>query len=202
MDNYIKDLIHVIRQCDMENTYKMAWARSIVETCVLNPKIKEIHFDQLASLIFGYYWNQTIFFELQQGPNYQKKPEIHQMTLEKIDEYRSEYGYKPERYTKVEDKVSIVNREISTVLRKDVCWRFLEVGGQHYNFYNLDRDNRTIVVHQPALMREYADILFELINYRWTQKLEGFNDTPRISQKVRGTDRENIRRSFRRRFYR
>jgi hypothetical protein len=44
------------------------WIRSIVETCVLNPDQPVIHFDELSSKIFGYYWNQTIFFDLEQGP--------------------------------------------------------------------------------------------------------------------------------------
>ncbi len=46
----------------------------------------------------------------------------------------------------------------------------------------------------PELIKEYSDILFELINYRWTQKLEEFNHSPRISKKVLGTDRERVRR--------
>ena len=36
--------------------------------------------------------------------------------------------------------------------------------------------------------------MFELINYRWAQKLEECNSSPRISKKVRGTDREKINR--------
>ena len=52
----------------------------------------------------------------------------------------------------------------------------------------------TINVRYPELIKEYSDILFELINYRWTQKLEEFNHSPRISRKVLGTDRERVRR--------
>ena len=44
-------------------------------------------------------------------------------------------------------------------------------------------------------VEEYSDILFELINYRWTQKLEEFNHSPRISKKVLGTDRERVKRN-------
>jgi hypothetical protein len=36
--------------------------------------------------------------------------------------------------------------------------------------------------------------LLELISYRWTQILETFNSFPKIANKVKGTDRENIKR--------
>ena len=39
-------------------------------------------------------------------------------------------------------------------------------------------------------MKEHSRLLFQLINYRWSQKLEDLNNTPRISQKVRGVDRD------------
>ena len=31
MEKYIKDLTTIIRDCNMENTYKMSWVRSLVE---------------------------------------------------------------------------------------------------------------------------------------------------------------------------
>ena len=62
MEPYIKKLSEIIRNSDMNNTYKMVWIRSIVETCVLVPDKETIHFDDLSPKIFGYYWNQTIFF--------------------------------------------------------------------------------------------------------------------------------------------
>ena len=42
MDQYIKDLTYVIQNGEMENTYKMVWVRSIVETCVLDPNVQKI----------------------------------------------------------------------------------------------------------------------------------------------------------------
>ena len=45
MGKYIRDLCEVIRDGDMENTYKMVWIRSLVETCVLEPSLKTIDFD-------------------------------------------------------------------------------------------------------------------------------------------------------------
>jgi len=89
MDSYIKDLCDVIQNGEMENTYKMVWIRSIVETCVLEPSIQTIPFDKLSKKICGYYWNQTIYFDLEQSPNPQKRPEIYQIVVEEIERYRS-----------------------------------------------------------------------------------------------------------------
>ena len=41
MDNYIKDLINLIENGKMDNTYKMAWIRSIVESCEKDQKKQE-----------------------------------------------------------------------------------------------------------------------------------------------------------------
>lgn len=176
MDKYIKDLTTIIRDCSMENTYKMVWIRSLVEFSVKYPQKKNIHFNDLSPFIFKYYWNQTIFFNLNQGPNPIKKPEIHQIVLKEIERYQSKFGYKPIFYTRIQNRVNI------------------DVGKKVYPIYKLDRKNLCLELFHPELLKEYSDILFQLINYKWVQKLEKLNSSPRISKKVNGTDRENIRR--------
>jgi len=195
MDKYIQDICEVIRSGEMENTYKMVWIRSIVETCVLEPSIKIIHFDNLSRKIFGYYWNQTIFFDLEQSPNPNKRPEIYQIVFEEIERYRSRFGFQPKWFSRTESQLEIPVNKISSVLTKDVCWRFPKVGNKTYDLYELNKPDRTVTLHHPEKIKEYSRILFDLINYRWSQKLEEFNHSPRISKKVRGTDRETIRRT-------
>jgi hypothetical protein len=68
MDTYIEDLCHVIRSGDMQNTYKAAWIRAIVEICVLEDGGGAIQFDQIARKMFAYYWNQTIFSDSSKAP--------------------------------------------------------------------------------------------------------------------------------------
>ena len=195
MDRYIKDLCEIIQNGDMENTYKMVWIRSIIETCVIEPTITKIHFDKLSRKIFGYYWNQTIYFDLEQSPNPNKRPEIYQIVVEEITRYRSKFGYQPKWFTEIESRLTVPKQRINSVLAKDVCWRFLKVSGSYFDIYELDKSNRIITPYRADLLREYSTILFDLINYRWTQKLEEFNHSPRISKKVKGTDREDIKRS-------
>ena len=195
MHEYIRDLAYIIKNGEMENTYKMAWVRSIVEHCVINPDKPQIHFDELSKRVFGNYWDQLIFFKLEQSPNPYKKPEICQIVLDQIRKYQSHFGFKPEWFSKIEHKVLVPQSKISTVLSKDVCWRFLRVSGNTFDIYHLDKARKIIEVRRPDLINQYSDVLFELINYRWSQKLEEFNHSPRITKKVRGTDREQIRRS-------
>ena len=190
MDGYIKELTNIISNGSMENTYKMSWIRSIVETCEKQQK-KTIHFDELSPLIFKYYWNQSIFFNLQQGPSIKRKPKIQQLVEKQIRKYKSKHGTQPITFIKVEDKVKIPVKQISTVLKQDVCKRFLILDKKVFNTYKYDLEKRTINILKPELINEYSDILYQLINYRWTQKLEDTDGSPRISKKVRGVDREN-----------
>ena len=85
MNNYIEDLTTIISDCSMENTYKMSWSRALVEHAYNYPHKKEIHFDRISELMFKYYWDQTIFFNLEQGSNLKKKPTIIQIVNSEIE---------------------------------------------------------------------------------------------------------------------
>lgn len=172
--------------------------RSIVEYLINNPCEDTIKFDELSPLIFKYYWNQIIFFDLQQGSNPDKPPEICQIVKKKIDLYK---GKKPEVFTRVLTTIDVPVKEISNVLIKDVSWRFLEIDGNTLDLYELNKNTREIKIKHSDIVRNNADILFELINYRWVQELEKYNSSPRISKKVNGTNREDIKRGSLRKFH-
>ncbi len=194
MENYIKDLSYVIQNGSMTNTYKMVWIRAIVETCVENPNLKLIHLDQLSEKIFGYYWDQAIFFDLKQGASIKQNPVIYQLVLKQINKYRKAYGNQPKFYYKVSSKVEVPLKEIGYELRKYVSDLFPKVGNKKYNIYDLDKPNRTVAPYRPDLLNQYSDILFPMISFRLTQKLEEFNDSPRIAKKVKGVEKREIRR--------
>ena len=101
MNRYIAELTEVIATGAMDNTYKVAWARALVELCVERSPRQEYHFDEFATLIFKYYWNQSIFFGLQQGPSANRRPEIHAMALQAIDEYQLAEGLQPRTFIEV-----------------------------------------------------------------------------------------------------
>jgi 5-methylcytosine-specific restriction endonuclease McrA len=176
----------------MDNTYKVAWARALAELCVEHSPRQDYHFDEFAALVFKYYWNQSIFFGLQQGPSANRRPEIHAMVLQAIDEYQLAEGLQPRTFIEVAQTIDLPVQSISTVLAQDVCKRFVRLDKRVIDTYEFDLKQRTIRVKHPQLIKEHADILFQLINYRWAQKLEDIDGSPRIAKKIKGVDREQV----------
>lgn len=206
MNNYIKDFNQLIINCNFENTYKMAWAKAIIEICIENnsdDELVNITFDQISSKILKYYWNQTIYFNLIQGSNLSKIPEILTITKKLIDDYFNTFNTKfPERFEKIESKLNKNNlnkniSKISKVLKKDVCWRFLNLNNKKYDIYKLNKEegNIELKLENVKAIKDYSDLLLQVVNYRWTQILENFNHSPRISSKVRAIDDNSIKRS-------
>ena len=190
MEKYISDLIAAISYTSLENTYKMSWARALVELCIDHPTRHDFHLDEFSPLVFKYYWNQSIFFDLQQGPSVKKRPVIHVLVLRAIDKYRTSVGPRPKTFIKARGDVEIPTQKISSVLAQMPCSRFLKLGRQVIDTYTFDLKQRTIRVKHPQLIKEHADILFQLINYRWAQKLEDIDGSPRIAKKIKGVARD------------
>ena len=88
MDNdFYKLFKRIIRECNYDNTYKMAWAKALVEISLTKDDSSEyicITLDEIADKFIKYYWNQTIFFDLIQGSNINKIPVVIQDVKELI----------------------------------------------------------------------------------------------------------------------
>jgi hypothetical protein len=194
MNPTLSNWFEVIKNCSVNNTYKMGWGKSIVECCFENESEELISFDKISMKMFKYYWNQTIFFDLQQGSNPNKPPTFVSYVKSKIEEYQSQYGLQPKEFERIEDKIDVDLKYLNRILTENVSYRFLEVGGKEYELYELDIKSRTIIVKNPQILKEYSDILFEIINYRWVQILETYNSSPRISKKIKITDRGGVER--------
>ena len=191
MNPYLKKVLDLINNGKMVNTYKMSWIRSIVESCEKSSK-KNIHLDELSRLIFKYYWNQCIFFNLNQSHNRKNKPKIIQIVENSIKEYQSLRGFKKETFIRIENEIKIPEKKISSVLKKDVCEKFLNLGGKVYKIYDYDPSKREIKLSNPRVLKTYSEILYNSINYRWTQELETMDGSPRISKKIKGVDRDQF----------
>lgn len=210
MDDYIRAWTEIIAHCQFDNTYKMAWAKSLLELSVFAEEFGEspvtFLFADIAALCLKHYWNQTIYFDLIQGSNLKKIPEIHTHAKVLIARYREETrDLSPKRFERVdfeslgmkEDHRTAVKRTVRT-LKKDVCWRFPSLRRLTHLLYGLDKSQGTVTLQgrQLAKLKEFSEVLSALINYRWAQILEQFNHSPRISAKVRVMlDDEEIRRS-------
>ena len=194
MNKSIRDLLFVIRNCSVDNTYKMCWIKSIVECCIESPSETIITLERISKKMFNHYWNQTIFFQLRQSPNPVNQPVVLTYVRSKISEYEEEYGKVPKMFIRVESKIDIDTKHLIRIIKSNVATRFLKVEGKEFEIYKLDLNNSFIELPHPELIREYSDVILESINYRWSRILENFNSSPRISQKVKNIDQGKIKR--------
>lgn len=207
MNSYLENWLIIIDGMRNVNSYKLAWGRSLIELChSSNSEEAEIRFsfDQIAENFLKYFWNQTYFFKFYQGPA-RTKPVIQQITEEMIEWYQSNelttmpvwfdqaklvFLREPHRYQK-----SL--KRISAAMAHDVAWRFSFIDDETINLYILDLQKREVVFTREQLesVKEHAFVLSQLINYRWAQLLEKFNQSPRIASKVKGMSDEQLRRN-------
>lgn len=202
----------IIRNCNYDNTYKMAWAKAIVEISMeadysTSQEEYEITLESIACKIIKYYWNHTIFFNLIQGSNRLKPPKILSLTRELIDEYQLLETKQPIRFEKVqytlENDITLKKyyyrtiKKIITVLKADVSYRFLNIRGMaNTQVYKYKKGNNSLFINikDMKVLKNNALPIFDTINYRWSLILETFNSTPRICKKVRIVDDIKIRR--------
>ena len=208
--NFYKRFTKIIRECNYDNTYKMAWAKSLVEICSHNQietPVLTITLRDIAHKFLKYYWNQTIFFDLIQGSNPIKPPIILSLVKNLIENYFVAISKKqPEVFEKVEDRFKNIGLEkdyqktldnIAKILKNDVSWRFDSIqncSGKLYEYQQKD-DYLLIDIANANILKENEQDLYDLINYRWSLILESFNSSPRINKKVRIIDDRNIKRS-------
>lgn len=209
-NNFYSIFKRIIRECNYTNTYKMAWAKSLVEISLereYENEVVKITLEDIAHKCIKYYWNQTIFFDLIQGSNLLKTPVIIQNVKSLIQEYYHFIEHKkPDRFEKVEE---IIKNELSkeynscvsdvvSALKKDVSWRFTFIDGEnHSEIYKYIKGNDELEILRSNLniLKENSEDLFDLINYRWGLILETFNSSPRINRKVKIIDEQDVRRN-------
>lgn len=194
---YLKYFLDVIRHCSVDNTYKMAWARSLVELSLESPKTNKIYLSDIADKFFKYYWNQTIYFDLIQGSNLSKPPEIVSLVKNEISNYYKTINKNlPIHFERVKNNQIFIDKtSIIRLLKQDVSWRFLKLRNKDIPLYDYKKGSDFLVLKDVKILEEYSDILFESINFRWTQILENYNSSPRIAKKVRILDFDNLKRN-------
>ncbi|WP_105614723.1 HNH endonuclease [Vallitalea okinawensis] len=209
---FLSSWYDILRNCNYDNTYKMAWAKAIVEIALEADysnicETYEISLEAIAHKVIKYYWNQIIFFNLIQGSNPLRPPKILTLTKVLIDKYQSLETKQPIRFEKIQHV--LVNdialnkhfrstiKKITTVLKADVSYRFLNLGGKKLeDIYQYEKGDASLFIQAKDLktLKDNALQIFDTINYRWSLILETFNSTPRICKKVRIIDDVKIRR--------
>ncbi len=208
MVHLIDDFKKVIRECDYSNTYKMAWAKALVELSSIcnntnNDSIILSLYD-IATKMFKYYWDQTIYFNLyQSAPN--QPPIILQEVKKLINLYQeNKDDNKPIIFVKayqyinnnLKKQFESSIRKCITNIKSYVMPFFLNLSGNTYDFYQMNKKENYITISKNILTDIYNNQqdLFDLINYRWSLMLENYNSCPRIAKKVRIMDEQEVRR--------
>ena len=208
MDKYIQDWIDIIENMSNDNTYKLAWGRAIIEIVTELRVIEDINvftFEKISLKMIKYYWNQTFFFNLKQSSNTKKPPVLVQQVDLLINKYKEATNSSiPIWFDKAEIELKkdsvFYNKVIQKCARKlkdDVSWRFMNINKQTLPVYELNLDALMISLtkEQVLLLKEYNFVLSQLLNYKWAQLLEKYNNTPRIASKVKGISDNTIKRS-------
>lgn len=211
MDKHLKEWLDVLQNMSNDNTYKLAWTRAIVEIIYHDEYLEaegfyhEISFDLISKKILKYYWNQIFFFSLKQSANQAKKPVIYQITNDLIEHFiQYQESNVPVWFDKAskyfEKNYKMFNQtiaKISSALKVDVCWRFLYANQKNYDLYKLNekKDKVSIRKDDAKVIKDYAVVLTQIINYKWAQLLEKYNRSPRIVSKIRNSQELRVKRS-------
>jgi hypothetical protein len=211
MNEYFAKWLRIIEEMQNSNTYKLAWGRAILELCCLERSVQDeitFSFDQISELFLKYFWNQSYFFDLRQGPK-GTKPKIQKITDELLELHKSSSKSNiPLWFDNA--KVSLTGtkaykrtiRKITATLKVNVARRFCNVIDGSLEVYKLDLVNETVSLspYEVHTLKEHSYILFQLLNYRWAQLLELYNHDPKVIMKVKGLSESKIRRNSLREF--
>lgn len=211
MNNKYESFREIIKNCDYDNTYKMAWGKSLIEMSLKLDLSKDkiiIRLEDIAEKYIKYYWNQIIFFDLKQATNSNKIPTIIVIIKELIDkcyEHTNEMILKSEKISRVTfEKLNLLKeyddtiKSIIKVLKQDVSWRFLLLDGKNTNIYDYVKGNDYIQIESKLLkkLKENNEELLNIINYRWLLILKNINGYGNINKKVKLFDDDTINKSL------
>lgn len=211
MNNNYESFREIIKNCDYDNTYKMAWGKSLIEMSLELDLSKDkiiIRLEDIAEKYIKYYWNQIIFFDLKQSTNSNKIPTIIVIIKELIDkyyEYTNEMILEAKKISRVTFKKLNLLKEyddtiksITKVLKQDVSWRFLLLDGKNTNIYGYVKGNDYIQIESKLLkkLKENNEELLNIINYRWLLILKNINGYGNINKKVKLFNDDMINKSL------
>lgn len=211
MNNKYESFREIIKNCDYDNTYKMAWGKSLIEISLELDLSKDkviIRLEDIAEKYIKYYWNQIIFFDLKQATNSNKIPTIIVIIKELIDkyyEYTNEMILEAKKISRVTFKKLNLLKEyddtiksITKVLKQDVSWRFLLLDGKNTNIYDYVKGNDYIQIESKLLkeLKGNNEELLNIINYRWLLILKNINGYRNTNKKVKLFDDDTINKSL------
>jgi len=205
--NFVNAVLRAVRSCSTRHTYDTAWARAVVDEVAgqnIAPDKGEIAIDlkSTARKMAGYYWDQTAYFGLRQGPNPMRQPRL----LREIEALLREYCRKgslssptPFREAVLSPRLNeMLDQVVDTsleIIKGEIIPRFQRNGQEKEPFINYLMGDNVLYIPQNAALAiaENRLLLVEAVYYRWAQLLEMYNTSPRLNKKVRIIDTEDLR---------
>lgn len=192
----------IVRECDYNNTYKVAWAKALVEIASeMDPNQEVISLMDISEKFIGYYWNQNLNHDIKQG---QRNPKILKDVGDLIEAYswiydidkfeNCEYNLK----TTFEKDWKKLLGKVRTTLKKDVSHRFLNMDHETLTgVYDYNEGDNEIFMKAEDIktLDDNKEYLIDLIDYRWGLILEKFAGMS-SADKIYGEElnQDNLRR--------
>lgn len=185
----------VITECNCSNTYKMAWAKGIVE-CLVEQKYNIyndnwilISVKNIVEKMVKYYWDFEMFYGYYQGPKTVGKPVIVQNVISFIEKYNSITNNSEQlRFNNIKQEIlsnPVLSSEYESTIKssvkaakENVSWRFARLHNVIFNDYqcSLNDDEIKIKSRLAKAIIENKDEIISLIDKRWNELLSAYNE--------------------------
>lgn len=201
MKKYVEDFVRVINHINNNNTYKAAWALSIID-CIEGKEFEEIDDSVVIEEYFivkhllKYYWNLNVIFDIHQGGFLviekmieELKGDIvkHQeLSFKQVDHYLKQHQITYER---------LISKIIQTV-NQNVAYRFLNLYKEKVPLYKFDSEKKVIVFRKEDVqaLKEHKGLINNLLIYKWAKYLEHFNEDGKMIHKLLSARKQTVKK--------
>ncbi len=205
MEKYLNNWITIIDGIKNDNTYKASWGRAIIE-CIVNDEYEVVNDEVIleeyfiVQKILKYYWNLNCFFNITQGEF---------LVIEKVTKEISEDFYRKKKHRNPawsnEMEIYIKRRQIRyekiinrimKIVNRNIAYRFLNHRSKKIKLYRLDLKTKSLRFKKSDIdtIKSYANLLTDLINFKWACYLENYNNSPYLLKKVIDSSQINLKR--------
>lgn len=198
-NKFLETFKKIINECRYDSTYKMAWAKALVEISKYKNDDSEyidIYLDEISKKVIKYYWDQIVFLDVLQGRNLTKQPVILQSVNTLIEEYYRYIGLNQLiKFEQIESKLSerladkylTCIKDVTKTLKADVSWRFIYIDGEsHEEIYRYYKEHDKIVILKEniEILKENRQELINLINLRWKEMIKSFDKNYKTLEEI------------------
>lgn len=201
MKKYVEEFVRVINHINNNNTYKAAWALSILD-CIEQKEVQKeddtiiIEEYFIVKHLFKYYWNLNVVFDIHQGGFLviekiieeikQEVPGDQKKSFKEVDDYLKQDQIRYER---------LLFRIIHTV-NQNVAYRFLNLYKEKVKLYQFDAEKKVLRFQASDIqaLQEEMDLVKNLLIFKWAKYLEHFNEEGQMIHKLLSSAKTNVKK--------